>query len=293
MSNIPIDTLNYKGHDIDILRLDKAYPEIQGNKYYKLKYNFEEAKAQNQTTLLTFGGAFSNHLHAVATAGALYGFKTIGVVRGEDDPLNPTLIYTRSKGMQLHFITREEYRNERIHNTMQSWLEKQFGSFYLLPEGGTNKLAIKGCTEILTGINKKYQFIFCPVGTGGTLAGLISTPNIDAYVIGISSLKTGIQLTQSVNLLAPDTTTNWSINTNYHMGGYARMNADLMSFIKQFHTKNNILLDPVYTGKMMFGVFDMINKNKLGADSSILCIHTGGLQGWDGWNYRFPEQKIV
>jgi len=293
MSNIPLDTLNYKGHDIDILRLDKAYPEIQGNKYYKLKYNIAEAKAQNHTTLLTYGGAFSNHLHAVATAGAMYGFKTIGVVRGEDDPNNPTLIYARSKGMHLHFISRESYRDARINHTLQLTLKELFGNFYLLPEGGTNALAIKGCTEILSGLTKQYQFIFCPVGTGGTLAGLLTTPEINAYIIGISSLKTGIQLTQAVHLLAPNNNSNWHINTNYHMGGYAKFNPDLLSFIKQFNTKNNILLDPVYTGKMMFGVFDLIHKNKLGANSAMLCIHTGGLQGWDGWNYRFPEQKNV
>lgn len=294
MQDIPIDKISFQGHQIEMLRLDLAYPEVQGNKHFKLKYNLEEAENQKQTTLLTFGGAFSNHLHAVATVGGLKGFKTIGVVRGEDDSNNPTYKYVRSKNMQLHFITRDDYRSLRSGNNLMQSLYEKYGPCYFLPEGGTNQLAIKGCQEVLPKNSNIYNTIFCSVGTGGTISGIISTPGLGAPVIGISPLRAGDQLTDTVKQLLGDLPQpEWQINTDYHFGGFAKLNFELMQFIRQFYSDYNILLDPIYTGKMMFGVFDLIKKNKISKDGPVLCVHTGGLQGWDGWHYRFPNVKPI
>lgn len=150
----PISQIKYKGHSIDILRLDLAFPEIQGNKHFKLKYNLEEAKRLSIDTLLTFGGAFSNHIHATAVAGKKYQFKTIGIIRGEDDIKNPTLQFIRNEGMELLFVSREQYKNKYDKQFLQT-LEEKYDQFYLIPEGGTNNLAVKGCSEILSGIENK------------------------------------------------------------------------------------------------------------------------------------------
>jgi len=286
---IPKDNFSYKGYAVTILRLDKAQPELQGNKYYKLKYNLEAAKQQQHDTLLTFGGAFSNHLHAVALAGEQFGFKTIGVVRGEDDAQNPTLQFVRKKGMTLHFITREMYRNSRSNDDLLQSLHQQFGNFYALPEGGTNNLAVKGCKEMLDGENS-YDVLCCPVGTGGTISGLIAANLLNTHIIGFPALKAGTQLQQEIQLLSGNVHSNWELQLNYHFGGYAKYHPDLINFIQQFKTDYQILLDPVYTGKMLYGVFDMMQKQQFKPGSSIACLHTGGLQGWDGWYYRFPNQ---
>ncbi|MBP8916545.1 MAG: 1-aminocyclopropane-1-carboxylate deaminase/D-cysteine desulfhydrase [Chitinophagales bacterium] len=288
----PISQIKYKGHSIDILRLDLAFPEIQGNKHFKLKYNLEEAKRLSIDTLLTFGGAFSNHIHATAVAGKKYQFKTIGIIRGEDDIKNPTLQFIRNEGMELLFVSREQYKNKYDKQFLQT-LEEKYGQFYLIPEGGTNNLAVKGCSEILTGLENKFDQIFCASGTGGTLAGLISTPDLKSKITGISVLKGKDILTDNIKTLLQNNNNSnnveWNINTDYHFGGYAKYDPTLLKFIKQFENNYTIKLDPIYTAKTCYAVFDLIDKQLIPSTEKICIIHTGGLQGWMGWNYRFAR----
>lgn len=284
------DTIIYKDVEIDVLRLDKIGDAQQGNKFFKLKNNFAEARRQNFDVMLTYGGPFSNHIYATAAAGKENNLKTIGIIRGEEDPNNPTLQFARSNGMQLEFISREQYRRRNDKEYVQ-YLQNKFGAFYLLPEGGTNALAIKGCSEIMQGREAQYDRIFLPVGTGGTIAGIISTPGLRAHVTGILVLRGDDTITKNVKsfLGEAERSAMWDINLNFHYGGYAKYNNQLVDFIRSFYTNYNMLLDPVYTGKMMAGIFYMIDNQKIQPGTKICAIHTGGLQGIAGWNYRFEK----
>lgn len=268
------------------------HPYISGNKYRKLKYNIEEAKQQSINTLLTFGGAFSNHIAAVAYAGKICGFNTVGIIRGDElgnDILNnPTLNFAQQCGMDFKFISRTEYRLKTNDEFIEK-LKLELGEFYLIPEGGTNDLAVKGCEEILTEEDKHYDFVCCPVGTGGTISGLINSSHSNQKILGFPALK-GDFLTEEIRKFA--THLNWELITDYHFGGYAKINEELISFINQFKLKYNIPLDPVYTGKMMYGIFDMLEKQYFPKGSKILAIHTGGLQGIDGMNIKLKQKKM-
>ena len=280
------------GIELFIKREDKLHPIISGNKYRKLKYNIEEAKNSNQTTLLTFGGAFSNHILAVAGAGAEFGFKTIGVIRGEELESkigeNPTLAKAQELGMQFYFVSRTAYRDKE-EASFVSHLHEKYGSFYLVPEGGTNNLAIKGCEEILTDADKEYfTHITCAVGTGGTISGLINSSGQNQQIIGFSSLK-GAFLSEVIRNFVSKT--NWSINDSYHFGGYGKVTDELIQFLNSFYSQTAIPLDPVYTGKMVFGVLDLIEKGYFPENSKILMIHTGGLQGIKGMNFALKNKN--
>ncbi len=270
------------GIDLFILRLDKTHSHSSGNKWYKLKYNLEEAKKQNKNTLLTFGGAFSNHLSATAAAGKEYGFNTIGIIRGDEltGEENSTLRFAKDSGMKLHFVSREEYRKKSTPEFNEG-LKKQFGNFYLLPEGGTNDLAVAGCREILDSVTIPFDFICCAVGTGGTLAGIISSLKKNQKAIGFSVLKGAQFLSNEVNTLLkfPSHISNWEIQQEYHFGGYAKYTPELLKFIADFEKQNSIPLDQVYTGKMMYGIYDMVRQNYFQKGSVVIAIHTGGLQG--------------
>lgn len=278
--------------ELFLKREDKIHPFVSGNKYRKLKYNLFEAEKQGLKTLLTFGGAFSNHIVAVASAGKIFGFNTIGVIRGEEmfDNIdsNPTLSFAKQCGMQFKFVSRNLY-NEKIDLNFITKLEEEFGSFYLIPEGGTNALAIKGCEEILTEADKSFDFVCTCVGTGGTISGLINSSNPNQKILGFPALK-GDFLQEDIAKFA--TKTNWELITDYHFGGYAKINTTLVSFINKFKKNYNMPLDPVYTGKMMFGVFDLIAKNYFPKGSKILIIHTGGLQGIAGMNAVLKKKNL-
>lgn len=291
-SNQKIKIALPNGIELFIKREDKLHPIISGNKYRKLKYNIEEAKKANQTTLLTFGGAFSNHILAVAGAGAEFGFKTIGVIRGEELESkigeNPTLAKAQELGMQFYFVSRTAYRDKE-EPSFVSHLHEKYGSFYLVPEGGTNNLAIKGCEEILTDSDKEYfTHITCAVGTGGTISGLINSSTEKQQIIGFSSLK-GAFLSEVIRNFVSKT--NWSINDNYHFGGYGKVTDELIQFLNSFYSETTIPLDPVYTGKMVFGVLDLIEKGYFPENSKILMIHTGGLQGIKGMNFALQSKN--
>lgn len=290
MAQAPVTSIFMHGRPVDILRLELAQPALQGNKYYKLKYNLEHMRAAGYHALMTFGGVFSNHIHATAIACKNAGIQGIAVLRGEDDPGNPTLQFIRAQGMETLFINREKYRLRNMTSFVEE-LSSTYGNVYVLPEGGTNALAVKGCSEILEGRVQDYDHIFCAVGTGGTISGIISTPGLKAEVTGIAVLKGEKDtLTPYVNSLIGDVHIPWRINFDHHFGGYAKFNPALMDYIEKFTSTHQIKPDPVYTAKVFYAVDDMISKNKIPEGQRILCIHTGGLQGWDGWHYRFKKQ---
>ncbi|QBZ96626.1 1-aminocyclopropane-1-carboxylate deaminase/D-cysteine desulfhydrase [Flavobacterium sangjuense] len=274
-----------------IKREDLLHPHISGNKFRKLKYNLAQAKRENKQTLLTFGGAFSNHILAVAAAGNEQGFRTIGIIRGEElqDKIseNPTLQKAQDFGMVFEFVGREIYRDKNNPEFIQQLAEK-FDDFYLIPEGGTNDLAVKGCEEILTKTDEKFDYICCAIGTGGTISGLINCSKNSQQVLGFPALM-GDFLREDICKFVSKS--NWDLITAYHFGGYAKVSEELIEFINEFYKKHGIPLDPIYTGKMMFGVMDLITKNYFPENSKILVIHTGGLQGIAGMNKLLKQKK--
>lgn len=273
-------------------REDMLHPEVSGNKWRKLKYNLLEARKKGHHTLLTFGGAYSNHIYAVAAAGAELEFKTIGVIRGDEKaPLNATLSFAIEKGMLLHFVSREVYLLKNTHH-LQKELYNKFGDFYLIPEGGANKCGVKGCIEIVEDIKEDFDYLCCSCGTGSTLAGLISALEGNNTVLGFSSLKgAGAGLKRDINNFVLECSkkehANWELIEDYHFGGYAKYNDELVQFINNFKAQTGIQLDPIYTGKMMFGIYDMISKNYFKEGGTIIALHTGGLQGIRGFNERY------
>ena len=277
---------------VAIKREDLIHPFVSGNKFRKLKYNLLEAKKEKHETVLTFGGAFSNHIAAVAYAGKENGFKTIGIIRGEElqDKIteNPTLLFAQNCGMQFEFISREEYRSKNETSFLEN-LKQQFGAFYLIPEGGTNALAIMGCQEILTPEDAEFDYICCSIGTGGTISGIINSVLPHQKVLGFPALKGDFLKDEIRNFVHND---NWELMNEYHFGGYAKVNPVLIQFINQFYAENKIPLDPIYTGKMVFGVLDLIQKNYFRAGSKILLIHTGGLQGIQGMNMKLKNKHL-
>ncbi|MDB9913547.1 pyridoxal-phosphate dependent enzyme [Flavobacteriaceae bacterium] len=289
---IPLEAFSISNFNLVIKREDQLHPDISGNKLRKLKYNILEAKRLNKTTLLTFGGAYSNHIAAVASLGKEYGFKTIGIIRGEElvnkVSINATLSFAKSCGMFFYFISRAEYRKKNELFFLEN-LKSIYGDFYLLPEGGTNDFAVKGCAEILTNKDTSFDYVCSSVGTGGTLAGLIMSSNSLQTVIGFSALKGTFQ-TSYINKFTRKK--NYRILDDYCFGGYAKINFELIEFINDFKNKTTVSLDPIYTGKMIFGIFDLINKGYFKENSTILAVHTGGLQGINGMNALLKKKNL-
>lgn len=275
-----------------IKREDLLHEHISGNKYRKLRYNLEQAKADKHDTLLTFGGAFSNHIAATAAAGNELGFKTIGVIRGDEladeKDLNPTLNFARSQGMQFVYMDRQTYR-KKTDAAFIAQLHEEFGRFYLVPEGGTNALAVKGCEEILTEDDKDYDYISVAIGTGGTISGIINVAAENQKVLGFPALK-GDFLADEIKKYVTNTE-NWRLY-NYHFGGFAKIDKKLITFINDFKKQTGVQLDPVYTGKMAYGVIDMLKRATLSSKAKILMIHTGGLQGIQGMNIRLQTKNL-
>lgn len=277
---------------VTIKREDLLHPFVSGNKFRKLKYNIVQAIAEKQTTILTFGGAFSNHIAAVAYAGKVHKIKTIGIIRGEELSVkiagNPTLQFAKECGMHFDFISRTQYRDKDTPAFLAS-LQEQFGTFYLLPEGGTNALAIKGCEEILTTADHEFDFVCCAVGTAGTISGLINSAQPHQKVLGFPALKGDFLNNEICNFVHQD---NWELITDYHFGGYGKINEELVTFINGFYDQFNIPLDPVYTSKTVFGVMNLISKGYFPDNSNVLIIHTGGLQGIAGMNQKLKNKQL-
>lgn len=291
MPQATVTRITLSDRPVDVLRLELAHPDVQGNKYYKLKYNLEKAVAEGHRSVLTFGGVFSNHVYAVAVACSRLGLKAICILRGEDDPDNPTLQFVRKLGMTTLFISREMYRLRNMSAFLEE-LAAQHGKVYVLPEGGTNAMAVQGCAEILQGLETSYDHIFCAVGTGGTLAGLISTPGLTASITGVAVIKGDKDtLTPAVKALLTSEAVQvpWRIVFDARFGGYGKYHPELHAYLDQFEAQWGIRPDPIYTGKMFFSAEEMLRKGQI-TGNRILCIHTGGLQGWDGWYYRYSNK---
>ena len=282
--------LQDSGIQLLIKRDDLIHEHISGNKWRKLKYNLAEAVQQNHHTLLTFGGAYSNHITATAFACHKAGLDSIGIIRGEDDASNPTLVFARENGMSLKFVSREAYKNKTAEAFLES-LQDEFGRCFVIPEGGANGLGVRGCAEILPEVEEDFDVVCCAAGTGTTLAGLAISLKENQRLLGFSVLKGGGFLSDEVERLAIEAklryeTLNLDFILDYHFGGYAKMKPELLKFINDFRERNSIPLDPVYTGKMMLGIYDLIQKKTFARGTTILAIHTGGLQGWEGMKQR-------
>ena len=266
-------------------RDDLLHPLVSGNKWRKLKYNLLAAREREYHTLLTFGGAYSNHLYATAAAGQVFGFSTIGIVRGEeltDAPLNPTLTFCQSCGMKLHFVSRADYR-QKDDPAFLTHLTGRFGPCYVIPEGGTNELAIRGTAEIIPEIieqlDRAPDCVCCAVGTGGTVMGLAQTAPPETTVLGFLSLKAAdFQLPKPANC---------QVEMAYHFGGYAKTTPELLNFIRSFERRtagrsDRVLIEQVYTGKMLYGIYDLARQGYFPDGATVVAVHTGGLQGRSG-----------
>ncbi|OUL23676.1 pyridoxal-phosphate dependent enzyme [Nostoc sp. 106C] len=286
------------GVDLSVLRLDCMHPWVNGNKWFKLKYNLLEAKQKNCTTLLTFGGAYSNHIFATAAAGNLFGFRTIGMIRGEERlPLNPTLSYAMQQGMQLYYLDRQKYR-QRQTTALQAELQQRFGEVFIIPEGGSNLNGVRGCMEIVN--TAAFDTVCVACGTGTTLAGIILSLQKGQCAIGFPVLKDGGFLAPEIdswlkNYLASGLSivdkaiASWELICDYHMGGYAKVNEELLMFSQQFTQEHGIPLDYVYTAKMFYGVMDLMKQGFFHRGDRLLLIHTGGLQGNLGMEKRLLQ----
>ena len=276
---IPYQQITVEGFEISIKRLDLVHPQISGNKFFKLKYNLLAAQQQGYKKLLTFGGAYSNHIAATAYAAQLFGFESLGIIRGEEltsKALNATLSTAQQFGMQLQFVTREAYRQKQSPAYLAQ-LQQDYPEYYVIPEGGTNPLAIQGCTEILSNADREnFDLICCAVGTGGTIAGLIEASHSQQHLLGFSALK-GDFLSRELEQLTEKR--NWQITDQYCCGGYAKTTPELLQFIRTFEQQYDIPLEQIYTGKMLLGLTDLIQQGTFPIDHRILVIHSGGLQG--------------
>ncbi len=294
-------TIKDRQLSVSILRIDKTDPIISGNKWFKLKYSLLDARQKGIKTLISFGGPYSNHLHALAGAGKKYPFKTIGIIRGEEHlPLNPTLMDVQQMGMHLYYINRKDYRSkhkpEFIHLLLDRLrAEHYLGSneeVYIIPEGGTNALAIQGAAEIVDLIPDTIDYICVACGTGGTMAGIIHglrQQQKPGRVIGFPALKGAQFLEQEISNLLGHSHGFWELIYHYHFGGFGKITPKLARFIIEFEQKYSIPLDPVYTAKMMYGIVELINNNYFPPQSQILIIHSGGLQGRRGMDAQIKH----
>jgi len=277
--------LTQKGVRLLIKREDLNHPLVSGNKWWKLRHNLQEAKRQGHSTLLTFGGAYSNHIYATAAAASENGFHAIGIIRGEETfPLNNTLLFAKEQGMKINYVSRERYKQKETQRFIEE-LHLQHGDFYLIPEGGTNSLAVKGCLEFAAQELNDIDFdhLFLPVGTGGTMAGVIAGVKGKKKITGVSVLKDGAFLNESVrHLLHPyrhNVSNDWNILTHYHEGGYGKKTDRLMKILDQMKFDHDLPLDHVYTGKMMLAILSELAEGKIKQGTTVLAVHTGGLQG--------------
>lgn len=270
-----------EGTRISMLRLDKLHPVISGNKWYKLRYNLAAALDSGDRQLITFGGAYSNHLIAAAAAAKLHGLAAIAVVRGlhGQQNLTPTLKACLDYGMQLHFVSREEY-DRKNEPDYQFRLLQQFGPACIIPEGGDNEHGRRGTGDIAALIPDHITHVCLPVGTGTTFAGIRNVLPGTVHITGFTAMKGGQYLVPEIRQhLSPDTDFNWRLEDRFHFGGFARTTAPLLGFMQEFYNRTHIPLDIVYTGKMMAGLQTLFNEGYFLPDARISCIHTGGLQG--------------
>jgi 1-aminocyclopropane-1-carboxylate deaminase len=289
-----------------VKRDDLIHPAISGNKWRKLKYNLLEARKQQVDHIISFGGAYSNHVHALAAAGFHFGFKTTAIIRGESwYANNPTLKQAQAWGMQLQFMTRQEYKQRAEVDYLQA-LQSAYPHAFIVPEGGSNRFALPGVIEALQEIqqqaNHPVDHIITATGSGGTLAGLVAgvaQAQLNTKVTGIAVLKNAQYLNQEiVSLLQQakiNNNNNWQLQTEFHHGGYAKVPLELKHFCTQFSLQTDIPVEPIYTGKMFYGLFKLIEQGYFKRGEHIVALHTGGLQGLEGLkekNQKKPSTQI-
>lgn len=267
----------FERHDVRLLvkREDALHPIVSGNKWRKLKYNL----IHHPEGVITYGGAFSNHIHATAGAGKYLNIPTVGIIRGEYDPQNPTLVAAQAMGMKLHFVTRSDYKQKEESSSIRAIIER-YPDYTCVPEGGSNDLALIGLEELALDIASiDFDVLALAAGTGATARGIIPYM-IDREVLIFSALK-GSNLHHEFGIIPNP---NHRIIDTYHCGGYGRTSPDLIQSINTFYTQTGIPVDPVYNGKTIYGLCDMVAQGQY-KNKTILWIHSGGLQGIDGYNY--------
>ncbi|MBF0264690.1 MAG: pyridoxal-phosphate dependent enzyme [Gammaproteobacteria bacterium] len=304
ISEIKEPFLKKNSISLQLLRLEQTDQFISGNKWFKLLYNLEKFKKEHYTVLLTFGGAYSNHIHATAEACHRFNIPAIGIIRGEKpEKLNQTLTQALERNMQLYFVSRNDYRQKQHPEFIKQLITKlinknyitQQDKIYVLPEGGSNELAIKGCALIPKLITSQYHYLCCAIGSGGTFGGLIhGVEDNNTKLLGFSALKGADQLENSIIQLIKEvnvtnTTPSWQINHDYHFGGFAKTKPELFHFINVFYQNHKIKLDVIYTGKMMYGLYQLIKNDYFPKNTNIVAIHTGGLQG----NHEFEKKGFL
>lgn len=276
--------------DFYVKREDLIHTDISGNKWRKLKYNLDHVLASDTKGIITFGGAFSNHIHATAAAGHYYGISTVGIIRGEDDLDNPTLRQARVWGMALHFISRAAYREKEKAEIVKA-IRTGLPDHLLLPEGGSNQLALLGTAEIVEEANCQHdcQHLIVSAGTGATAAGMITALLPHQHLWVVSALK-GDFLKGEINRYLDTPSSQWTLLTKYHRGGYARVDSDLIDFIHAYYVETGIPLDPIYNGKSMMALADLIHTGQIPPRSTVAYIHTGGRQGIAAHNYMAAKR---
>lgn len=271
------------GVKILIKREDLNHPTISGNKWWKLKYNIAEAINSHHRIIGTFGGAYSNHLFATASAAQENNLRLIAFVRGEEtSPLNSTVAHVQRTGSQIVYLSRDDYRRKNDTDFIQS-LQRLYGNFFLIPEGGTNEHAITGVAEFAQQelMPLDFNYLVLPVGTGGTLTGVVAGLQGQRHVIGVSALKGSFhrdEITKLFSRYVGRTFENWEVLDNYHFGGYAKTTEGLLHFIQETNREHQLPLEHVYTGKMIMAIIEEIQKGRFEKGSTILALHTGGLQ---------------
>ena len=291
LQSVSIPFLHQHNVTLTVLRLDKIHSLISGNKWFKLKYSLQDALAKNYTQIVTVGGAYSNHILATAAACQVLGLDSIGVIRGErNSALSCTLEQAEKLGMKLDFVSRSIYSNKEL---LYQKLQSNYPKGYLIEEGGMNDKGIRGGQDIMKlAASNKYTHICCAVGTGTMLAGITNALNDAQRVIGISSLNISNNTNNDLRKFLDDhhiPSNKYEIVYDYHFGGYAKYNDQLLDFMNEWYRTTSIPSDFVYTGKLFFAICDLIKKSYFAKQDSILIIHSGGLQG----NCSLPKSRLL
>ena len=296
LQKIELPIFKEKEVNVYVKRDDLMHPEVSGNKWRKLKLNIDTFQKGNYQSIITFGGAYSNHILATAKAGYDFNIPTIGIIRGEETlPLNPTLKRAQELGMQLEYISRSVYRNKHTPEFLSN-LQERHPKAYIIPEGGANLLGLLGCKKIVEEISLDFDYVLTDCGTGATLGGIALALAPHQKAIGIPVLKQGEFILNEVKENYKQlglSNINWNsilLETQYHFGGYAKHTQELIEFMRWFYTNTEIKTDPIYTGKLFYALVDLIQKDYFPTNSTIITVHTGGLQGIEGFEKR---KKII
>jgi len=279
-----------------IKRDDLIHPQVSGNKWRKLKYNIKHAHQQGLEGIISFGGAFSNHLYAVAGACSLTKLKFIAYVRGDEfDGDNPTLQFLKSQGAELKFQNRSAYRNKTDEDFLLD-LRQKYPNYLIVPEGGSNDLAITGVTELMNEVYSQLDsdklLVFCGVGSGSTITGITKGLKGQDKAFGLLAVNDTSLPAKISESLSDTEQSKLQLDLHSHLGGFGKTSPDLINFINRFYTNTGVPLEPLYTGKVAYRILEMLKENLIDASQTILMIHTGGLQGNFGFDYRFPGKLI-